>query len=358
VKILFLTGCLESGRDGVGDYTRALAAECTRFGHETFLLSLNDPWLTGSQTESAELRLGARMSWPDRVDAARAYLTQNGAEIVSLQFVPYSFHPTGLNFALPQIVRALIGQTRTHCMFHEIWIGSHTGAPLQAKVLGFCQRKTIQAVVKTLTYRTFHTSNIVYAQLLARYGIDAKLLPLFGSVPVVAMPNETRRTDGPLSLGLFGSVHQEWNPDEMLAALRKLGRPIRLSHVGRIGPGESVWRDLSGRYQQEIEFCRLGEQSLENISQFLGSVDFGVATTPLSLIGKSSCTAAMLDHGLPVIVNRNDIHFRGIPEVAPISELLIPFDENFLERLATVKRRPPRPRLPLVAAQFLNDLGA
>jgi glycosyltransferase involved in cell wall biosynthesis len=176
-------------------------------------------------------------------------------------------------------------------------------------------------------------------------------------VPVVATRNEPPRSDGTLSLGLFGSIHPEWNPDEMLAALRQLGRPIRLSHVGRIGPGESVWTDLSGRYQ-EIKFRRLGEQSLENISQFLGSVDFGVATTPLSLIGKSSCTAAMLDHGLPVIVNRNDVHFRGIPEVAPKSELLIPVDENFLKRLARVERQPPRPRLPEVAAQFLRDLGA
>ena len=211
--------------------------------------------------------------------------------------------------------------------------------------------------MKTLDCRTIHTSNLVYARLLAPYGIKAKQLPLFGSVPVFSNRNEPPPSDGTLSLGLFGSIHPEWNPDEMLATLRKLGRPIRLSHVGRIGPGESVWTDLRERYQAEIEFRRLGEQSLENISQFLGSVDFGVATTPLSLIGKSSCTAAMLDHGLPVIVNRNDVHFRWILEVAPKSELLIPIDENFLKRLATAKRQPPRPRLPEIAAQFLNDLA-
>jgi glycosyltransferase involved in cell wall biosynthesis len=358
VKILFLTGSSERGKDGVGDYTRALAGECARLGHEAFLLSLNDPWLTGSLQNPAELRLGAKMSWPDRVNSARAFLAQNGAEVVSLQFVPYSFHPAGLSFALPQILRAIIGQTRVQLMFHEIWIGSHQGAPLQVKILGFCQRKTIQAMVKGLACRKVHTSNMVYARLLARYGIDAELLPLFGSVPVTATRNEPMRSDCTLSLGLFGSIHPEWNPDEMLAELRRLGRPIRLSHVGRIGPGEQVWSELSGRYQSEIEFCRFGEQSFENISQFLGSLDFGVATTPLSLIGKSSCTAAMLDHGLPVIVSRNDIHFRGISEVAPISELLIPVDENFLERLATVKRQPPWPRLPAVAAQFLHDLGA
>ena len=357
MKILFLTGSLEPVKDGVGDYTRVLAGECARLGHETSSLSLNDQWVVGSQMKPAELRLGARMSWPNRVNAARAFLARRRPEIVSLQFVPYSFHPAGLNFALPQILRAIIGQTRTQCMFHEIWIGSQKGAPLQAKVLGFCQRKTIQAAVKTLCCRTIHTSNFVYARLLARYGIEAKQLPLFGSVPIVATRNEPRGSDGALSLGLFGSIHPERNPDEMLAALQKLGRPIRISHVGRIGPGELVWTDLSGRYQSVIEFRRLGEQSPESISQFLGSVDFGVATTPLSLIGKSSCTAAMLDHGLPVIVNRNDIHFHGIPEVAPISELLIPVDENFLKRLAAVERQPPRPRLPEVAAQFLNDLG-
>src|SRR5215469_5144860 len=32
VKILFVTGSLEAGKDGVGDYARLLAAECVRQG--------------------------------------------------------------------------------------------------------------------------------------------------------------------------------------------------------------------------------------------------------------------------------------------------------------------------------------
>ena len=84
---------------------------------------------------------------------------------------------------------------------------------------------------------------------------------------------------------------------------------------------------------------RLGERSLDEISRFFSYLDFGVSTTPLALIGKSSCVAAMLDHGLPVIVNRDDVHFRGVPK-AGFSELLIPVDQNFLERVRSAGGEP------------------
>ena len=358
VKILFLVGSLEPGRDGVGDYSRTLATECARVGHEPCLLSLNDPWVERPQSEPALLRLATKMSWSDRVRAARAFLTASRAEIVSLHFVPYSFHRAGLNFALPQILGVIIGRTRVQVMFHELWIGAQIGASLQAKTLGFCQRKIIQATVKTLACRIVHASNSVYVQLLARHGIDATQLPLFGSVPIIAPEKLPRRNSNILRLGMFGSIHPEWSPDEMLGRLRQLGKQVQLSHIGRIGPWASVWRDLTERYGLEVELRRLGERSPEEISRFLSSLDFGVATTPLSLIGKSASVAAMLDHGLPVIVNRNDVHFRGITDTGPSSERLIPVDESFPERLTTVRRQPPKARLPEVVAQSLNDIGA
>ncbi len=219
------------------------------------------------------------------------------------------------------------------------------------------QRRIIQSLLTKINCRSNHTSNRVYVDLLARHGIKATELRLFGSVPVVPNPGELPRGNHSLSLGLFGSVHPEWNPDEMLAQLQKLGRPIRLTHVGRIGPGESVWSDLIGRHKSEIELCRMGEQSLENISRFLISLDFGVATTPLSLVGKSSTTAAMLDDGLPVIVSRNDVHFRGISDAIQYPDSVIPVDSKFLERVAVAKRTTPNPRLPEIAKQFLNDLS-
>jgi hypothetical protein len=66
----------------------------------------------------------------------------------------------------------------------------------------------------------------------------------------------------------------------------------------------------------------------------------------------------MLDHGLPVIVNRDDVHFRGIPRTDPVSDLLIPVDNNFLARVRSAQRRSSQSRLSQVAEQFLHDIGA
>ena len=42
MKVVFVTSCLEPGRDGVGDYTRSLAEESTKLGHRAGLLALQD----------------------------------------------------------------------------------------------------------------------------------------------------------------------------------------------------------------------------------------------------------------------------------------------------------------------------
>jgi glycosyltransferase involved in cell wall biosynthesis len=359
VKILFIVGSSEPGRDGVGDYTRMLADECGRLGHETSLMSLNDSWIDKSSRGDRSLRLSSTISWASRIKTGRTFVAESRPDLVSLQYVPYSFHPAGLSFALPKIAQAIIGQVPAHLMLHELWIGSQVGAPFKAKVFGLCQRKIIESLIKGLRCRIVHTSNVVHAQLLSRHGIDAKVLPLFGSVPVLRNGVVARRDDDALRLVLFGSIHPEWEPDELFTQLQALGKSIQVYHVGRIGPGESLWNEIVERYKAEIQLQRYGEQPPENISRLFLSVEFGVATTPLSLIGKSSTVAAMLDHGLPVIVTRNDIHFEGVTDEGAVGDdLLIPLDAKFIERLGKTARRPPKSRLNEVAARFLADVGA
>ena len=359
VKILFLCGSVEQGKDGVGDYARILAAECARLGHQTYLLSLNDSWVRGSQRQGIIQRLSSQISWPERIKAARAYVDVVRPDLVSLQFVPYSFHPAGLNFALPQILNAIVGRLPVHVMLHEIWIGAQVGAPPKVRVFSFCQRKIIEAMLRKLSCQVVHTSNYVYLRLLANRRINATYLPLFGNIPIASKDNLGSRAGGGLRIGMFGSIHPEWSPDELFSQLQKLGKRIELSHIGRIGPGESIWSDMVERFKSQIQFHLLGEDSPENISRLLLTMDLGVATTPLSLVGKSGSVTAMLEHGLPVVVTRNDIHFEGVTDESLVTdELLIPLDAKFMERLRRIARRPPRSRLKEVAARFLSDIGA
>ena len=111
------------------------------------------------------------------------------------------------------------------------------------------------------------------------------------------------------------------------------------------------------RYENEFGFKRYGEQPAERISRFLTEMDFGIATTPLALIGKSATAAAMLEHGLPVIANRDDVRYAGITP-GPAPEGIIEMDEGMLEALRAAKRREPRSRLPAVAQQFLQSVQA
>ncbi len=64
MRLAFVTGRLEPGSDGVGDYTRTLAVECARRGHAVCLLSLdeNDPKTGGEPSGLPTLRLG-RADW-------------------------------------------------------------------------------------------------------------------------------------------------------------------------------------------------------------------------------------------------------------------------------------------------------
>jgi hypothetical protein len=103
---------------------------------------------------------------------------------------------------------------------------------------------------------------------------------------------------------------------------------------------------------------RLGEQPAQRISELFNTVDFGIATTPLALIGKSATVAAMFDHGLPVVVNRDDCRWTA-PATADDREaaLAIRIDSDLAARLRHARRLPAAWRLQSVAAQWLGELA-
>jgi hypothetical protein len=359
LKLLFATSCLAEGKDGVGDYTRMLAEACGRRGFDTLLVALNDPFVQGVLDRENEIRLGAGTPWKERVRLAAGRVRTFSPDRVSLQFVCYGFHPRGIDFALPQRLRDSFGGRIDHLMFHELWVGEGDGSGLKTRLLGMLQRRMIGRILDGLRPTVIHTSNGCYAARLKAAGALAEILPLFGAIPLVGSPDEPERAfgaDGMFRGGIFGTLHPVWPPEPLLARLMGLPGRIVIEHAGRIGDGERLWRELERRYAGRIEWIRRGEMSPEQLAAWHGTLDFGVATTPWDIIGKSASAAAMLEHGLPVVVNRDDVHFKGWRE--PGSQRLILAGDDLVERLKRCGRGTAESRLESVTDRFLESLDA
>lgn len=380
LKIAFVTGSLELGRDGVGDYTRSLAQECIRQGHECCLVALNDRYVSEPTIADSDglksLRLPATMPWPQRILVAQGLLANFAPDWVSLQFVPYAFQPKGLVFGLAWYLQSLIQKSQFHIMFHETWIGELAGAPFRHRVIGRLQKHLVVQMTRQLQPAFVHTSNTAYQGFLQRNGIAAHLLPIFGSIPIVASDGGnwllaelsgagvtiTQENRNKFWLvGFFGALPPDWAPEPLFSILREAAagqeRQIVVLSAGDLISGETLWQDLTQRYSPEFQFHRLGRQPAEQVSRYLNSLDLGVATTDGKRIGKSSAVAAMLDHGLPVIVSQDQEQFPNIniPE-GKDDPLLYRLDRLPSALNVGLPRQKAHERLPDVAAQFVADL--
>jgi hypothetical protein len=381
MTIAFINGCLEPGRDGVGDYTQRLAAECKRQGTPTLTIGINDPFVQdvwrGVRLESPCLRFPAAWGWDQKLRATQEFLAEHKIDWVSLQFVPYSYASRGLVFGLGKRLKPLLDGRNAHIMFHECWIGSDPGDSLKVRLIGRVQRYLVGQMVQTLSPAVVHTSNPYYIALLAQGGIQARELPLFGSIGIrrsadltwlyerlakAGWPLTRDSHDQFLLFGFFGSIHPIWPPEPLFSRLaeagKKTGKRIGILSIGLQGGGGELWESMEKEYGNRFLFLRLGEQAEERVGDFLGLIDYGLATTPMALIGKSASVAAMLEHGVPVIVNRNEIPFSGPgPDLGERRSLLLPLTDSLADSLVLgVPRKPPLSRLPKIGSQFLHAL--
>jgi hypothetical protein len=110
----------------------------------------------------------------------------------------------------------------------------------------------------------------------------------------------------------------------------------------------------------DFGFKKLGELSAARISQYLRNLDFGIAATAWLLIGKSGATAAMLDHGLPVMVTRDDYKPRQVLQLEPPADpLLIPADQDVSARFITgLPRRTPHNSAADLAVELVRRMEA
>ena len=371
MNLVFLCGSIEPGKDGVGDYTRRLAQVCREQGHMASLIALNDAWLEKSEfiPIASTYRLARSQPWSRRIATLQSLLDTLQPDWISLQFVPYAYQKKGLSHALARRLASLNHTARWHLMFHELWLGLDPAASLRHRFTGFLQRLGSLRLLQTLIPSCVHTHAAAYADVLEKENIFSQPLPLFSNIPIsppdftsiytrLASEGSTLRPDqrSPKKvLVFFGALHPEWNPDVLLE--KTTGTPLVIISLGRLGAvGEQVWQHFRQSAPPGTEFHTWGDSTSEVISNVLQFADAGVAASPWSLLQKSGSVAAMIEHGLPVIVTRNDFLPHTTPRLDPLwQERLFPiWSPDFV--LSTLQRHPPASRLEAIGQQFLHDL--
>ncbi len=380
MRIAFICGSLEPGRSGVGDYAVSLAAECVRRGRPCRALSLNDRHVSEpavSEISGVEiLRLPGSLPWEERIARALASIQAMNADWVSFQMSCYGFNDKGIIAGLAKRFRRLSAGRNAHLMFHELWIGLPESSGWKDRVVGGIQKFFILDFLRQIRPRVVHTNTAAYRALLDKCGVRSTVLPLFSAIPIVPVggsewPLEELASRGiPIGrgnrgeywiFGMFGSIPPEWKPEPLFGCLSEAasarGRKLVVTATGNMDPGslrswEAFARDFAGR----AAFHHFGGRSPEQVSEIFNTLDFGIATSSWAVIGKSSSAAAMRDHGLPVIVTRDDVTFRGCSFPEDAAEGLLKLDATLPQKLAAAARRPAHAGLADVAGRFLHDL--
>jgi hypothetical protein len=384
MKIAFLCGSLEPWRDGVGDYTRRLAGDLQACGHQVLVIALADPFidhvveLQPEHSGITVLRLPKTLWQARQLQAVQVALDSFAPDWVSLQLVVYAYDNRGLLRDMGQLLRRLSGSAHRHVMFHELWIGTALQCGIKERLVGWIQKRLLLRALKQWQPQLMHTSNPVYRQLLQRDGLYALPLRVPGSIVIQDISHRDARSalvarlglnpeqGQPLLLaGVFGAVHPEWADTVVLRRLQTScatqGRQLVLLHMGRAGvAGSALWQQLSSALAGIVQLHSLGELPSPELSVVLRGLDTGLATTPWALAGKSSTIAAMLEHGVPVLVTRHDSQLRGQRTPEPDSHPLL---MRYVDALPDVVlqpddlRRTPGLGTP-ISSTLLADLAA
>jgi hypothetical protein len=345
MKILFLCGSAEPGKDGVGDYTRRLCGELLRIGHQAEILTLYDKHAVSCITENQKIddiqvvthRIPFLTQYKQRLEWTKAILNTLQPDWISLQFVPYSFDPKGLPFWFPKFLKELKGAYQWHIMFHELWVGISVISPLKHKLTGFFQRYIAKRIVYAIAPSSITTSNVLYQLVLRKGAINADILSLFSNIPKVAVDLKfrkdlfekfkisERKAEKYLFAGVFGSIYPEANIekvlDELLLRAKSCNQEVVFVSFGRIGSvGQKEIERLTNLFVGKIKFINCGELSQERISTLLQLLDIGISCTPSQHVGKSGVFAAMKFHGLEVLMSSGD----EIPEYEEQLQKMMP----------------------------------
>lgn len=369
LRVLFVCGSLDQRTSGVADYIILLAKELVSKGVECSCISIFDTQSVGAREPVPNrsrsngidyIRISSTISWRDRKKFLLAEVISFRPDWISLQYVPYAYNIKGLPFGLINCVSTLKSFAYCHVMVHELWVDAK--ASLKSRILSSIQKQIAIKIFSSLSPKIVHTSNSWYQLECAHIGVKCDILPLFSSISFSPLPFVYNPTIKQWSFVLFGSINRDWNPSVLLPQIEVARKHCSVDSckflaVGNIGEyGSGLWDSLQSSSFPAFEFEQLGELTVEEVSEQFQRADFGISVAPSHLIDKSSSTAAMLSHGLPVIISRLSPDSSEWNHQLKQSGKYILLDSAFVDSMANARKSPPRNNLVDTAEQFLYSL--
>lgn len=365
MKIIFICGCLESGKDGVGDYTMRMAVELNKQGHETALIALSDRFVNNivsalrhtDEISLPVLRFPQKFSTNTVVKKCKEFIHLHKPDWISLQYVAFSFQDKGLPFRFSKFIRQVTKGYKVHIMFHELWVGMNKEVSFKMRIWGFLQKKMITSFVYKVNPLIVQTQAKLYQQQLKKVSINAEILPLFSNIKVIGNEHMIKSKNH-INLIIFGSIHPGAPIDDFAkeAAEYSISNNIQIimKFVGRCGKEQEIWASVWRSYNMDAMV--LGEQSEQKISIELSSASIGIANTPYELMEKSGSVAAMKEHNLPIICLSHSWSYDKIRNNEE-DKTLFQYTIGNLPLLINKKPLPHKTNITVIARSFVDKLS-
>src|SRR5690554_1383850 len=235
-------------------------------------------------------------------------------DIVSLQFVPFSFHSKGLPLFLPKWLSGFNGfPVKWHFMFHELWVADSKAHSIKAWLVRELQKAIIKKLLKQFTNVRIATSNQAYSRMLNRLGFEVDVLPIFSNLPKGKrreIPHVSNRNEKIVGV-FFGHLQENLQLLENVRFLSnaietQLNKQLVILHIGNNRNPKTVELISQLATQLHIQTLSLGYLDAQEVADMLYSADIGLSNYPIDLINKSGTIASMLYNELPVILLAGD----------------------------------------------------
>jgi hypothetical protein len=333
MKIIFITGSLEQGRNGVGDYTRKLACEIIRLGHHVQIVALHDEHVNevnqvnqfDNNIQIKVIRIPASFKLPRSIDILQKLIDHYDPDWLSLQYVSFSFDKRGLPFWFNKHLKKVSKGRRWNIMFHELWCGMNVNAALKERILGAFQKYNIQNLINELQPETIFTSINSYKAHLEKMHVKANVIPIFGNITLGVDPTEPEwnkfikdakiddvitHYENWLIIGFFGTIYPNTGLKELLEKIQFYAN-LHRKKVAITIIGHNRTSDLSNLLTEsgDLKIFRTGLLKDEVLNKVLRMAHAGILTTPADGINKSGSAVAWIERDVPLLICGDDASF-------------------------------------------------